>query len=149
MLSLSKIGGTNKVENIVFEKVWEDDTSIELKITAISKYVTSYQLCYVDETEMQKMINKIKDYIKDPHKATHILFGEKEGNYTPAFSMNIGRADLRGHVKIEVDIEIDDIDDRSHRCNYFVESELGAIERFGQKALDFYNSEVGTSISMF
>jgi len=139
----------HKVENIIFEKIWEDDTSIELRITAISKYVTSYQSCYVNEVEIQEMIIKIKDYIKDYSKDTYILFGEKEGNYTPAFSMNLLRADSHGHVKIEVDIEIDDTDDRSHRCKYFVQSELGAIERFGQKALDIYESELGTSISMF
>lgn len=32
--------------------------------------------------------------------------GKKEGNYTPAFSMCMMPADMSGHVKIEVDIEI-------------------------------------------
>lgn len=137
------------MNNIIFEKVWEDDTSIELKITAISKYATSYQSCYVNEAEIQEMIIKINEYVKDYTKDVYIIFGEKEGNYTPAFSMNLLKADSRGRVKIEVDIEIDDTEDRSHRCKYFVESEIGAIERFGQNALDIYISEIGTSISMF
>lgn len=137
------------MNNITFEKLWEDDTSIEVKITAESKFSKSYQMCYVDETELKQMINKINLYITDYSKDVYIEFGEKEGNYTPAFSMKLMKAELNGHVNIEVDIEIDDIADRSHRCKYFVESELGAIERFGQQANDFYKSNIGDSISLF
>lgn len=138
-----------KVDNIIFEKVWEDETFIEMKITAISKFSTSYQTCYVDESGINQMIDKINFYLVDSTQSISINFGEKAGNYTPAFSMKLMNADKRGHLKIEVDIEIEDIDDRSHRCKYFVESELGAVERFGQKALNFYQSQIGTSISMF
>ena len=137
------------MENIILKKVWEDETMIELEITAISKYVTSYQLCYVNEIEIQEMATKIKEYIEDFTKDVYIKFGEKDGNYTPAFSMNLLSADSQGHVNIEVDVEIDDVEDRSHRCKYFVQSELGAIERFGGKSLGLYESEVGMSISMF
>jgi len=137
------------VENIILKKVWEDDTMIEVEITAISKHVTSYQLCYVNEMEMQEMVTKIERYIKDFTKEAYIQFGEKEGNYPPAFSMKLLNANSCGHIKIEVDIEIDDVDDRSHRCKYFVKSELGAIERFGERTLTLYKSEIGTSISMF
>ncbi|EIY7149604.1 hypothetical protein SHT65_03490 [Enterococcus faecalis] len=137
------------MNNLIFEKVWEEDTFIEIKITAKSKYSTSYQMCYVDEDEINKMNEKIAFYIADYSQDIYIEFGEKKGNYTPAFSMEIKKADIYGHVKIEVDLEIDDIDDRSHRCKYFVESELGALENFRQKALNFYNSEIGTKISMF
>lgn len=63
--------------------------------------------------------------------------------------MELMKSDTRGHLKIEVDIEIDDIDDRSHRCKYFVNSELGAVERFGQKAMKLFDSPIGTTISMF
>lgn len=138
-----------ETNNITFEKVWADDTLMEIKIIAISKFSISHQMCYIDENSIKKMIDKIRLYLADHSQNVYIEFGEKEGNYTPAFSFELKRADVRGHVKIEVDIEIDDIVDRSHRCKYFVESELGAIERFSQKALNFYESEIGTIISLF
>ena len=137
------------MDNIIFEKVWEDENFIEIKITAISKFSTSYQTCYIDESSLEHLTNKLNSYLNDYTKNSYIEFGEKKGNYTPAFSMGLMGADVSGHVKIEVDIEIDDVDDRSHRCKYFVESELGAIERFSQKAFDFYGSQIGTSIDMF
>lgn len=138
-----------KINNIIFEKVWQDEYLIEIKITAISKFSETYQLCYVNENELKQVTEKISLYMEDYTQDRYIEFGRKEGEYTPAFSMKLMSADKRGHLNIEVDIEIADIDDRSHRCNYFVESELGAIERFGQKLTDFYEAEVGTTISMF
>lgn len=137
------------MDNLIFEKFWEDGTLIEMKVTAISKFSTSYQMCYVDESKINELIDKIRMYSADYTQEVLIEFGKKNGDYTPAFSMKLMKADTRGHVKIEVDIEIDDIGDRSHRCKYFVESELGAIERFGQTASDFYHSSIGTCISMF
>lgn len=136
------------MDNIIFEKIWEGDKSIELKITAISKYLTACQPCYVNEGEINKMVSKIKEYLSDSTKDMYIQFGEKEGNYTPAFSMNILKADAQGCVKIEADIEIDDVYDRSHRCQCFIESELGAIERFAQKAAVIYKAATGTCVSM-
>lgn len=137
------------MDNIIFKKVWEDENFIEIKITAISKFSTSYQTCYIDESSLEHLMSKLNSYFNDYTQNSYIEFGDKKGNYTPAFSMELMGADVRGHVKIEVDIEIDDVDDRSHRCKYFVESELGAIERFSQKAFDFYGSQIGTSIAMF
>ncbi|MGP5431370.1 hypothetical protein ACTXNW_18445 [Enterococcus malodoratus] len=137
------------MDNIIFKKVWEDENFIEIKITAISKFSTSYQTCYIDESSLERLMSKLYSYLNDYTQNSYIEFGDKKGNYTPAFSMELMGADVRGHVKIEVDIEIDDVDDRSHRCKYFVESELGAIERFSQKAFDFYGSQIGTSIAMF
>ncbi|MDE7258755.1 MAG: hypothetical protein K2N77_05900 [Lachnospiraceae bacterium] len=58
-------------------------------------------------------------------------FGKKEGNYTPAFSMCILPVDTSGHMQVEVDIEIADNDTRTHRCCFYVKSELGLIERLG------------------
>lgn len=138
-----------KINNIIFEKNWEDEAFIEIKITAISKFSTSYQMCYVDESDITQMSDKIETFISDHSQDVSIDLGEKQGNYTPAFSMTMKKADIRGHVQIEVDIEIDDTDDRCHRCKYFVESELGAVERFGKKLVAFYKTEVGSILSMF
>lgn len=129
--------------------MWEDESLIEIKITAISKYSTSYQMCYINESELIEMISKINIYINNYTENVYIEFGDKKGNYTPAFSMKLLKADIQGHVKIEVDVEIDDNENRNHRCIYFVESELGAIERFNQQAVKFFKSPIGTTISMF
>jgi len=49
--------------------------------------------------------------------------------------MELLPADSSGHVKIEVDVEIDDNDTRSHRCCFYVNTELGQVEQLGKGEL--------------
>lgn len=137
------------MNNIVFEKVWQDDDLIELKILAESEFVTAYQKCYIQKIDLEEASNKIAKYSKEYSKDQYIEMGHKEGNYTPAFSMNILKADMSGHLKIEVDIEIADITNRSHRCQYFVESELGAIERLGINLVKLASADIGFKVSLY
>ncbi len=137
------------MNNIVIEKIWEDETIIEIKITAISQFVTAYQNCYTDELTLLDISKKIVEFTNNFTKDCYIQIGEKEGNYTSAFSMNFMQANSSGHVNIEMDIEIDDIKNRSHRCKYFVEGELGAIERLGNKLKTLCKSAIGIQISLY
>lgn len=137
------------MNNIVIEKVWEDENVIELKITAVSEYVTAYQTCYTNTAELARIRNEISGFLNDFTHDYYIQIGKKEGNYTSAFSMNLKKANLTGHVNIEMDIEIADIDDRSHRCKFFVDGELGAIERFGMNLKYIGEGEIGEEISLY
>lgn len=119
------------MDNITFEKIWQDENLIELKITANSKFVSSYQSCYIQDKKLEEIADKIYNFVGNYSKTCYLEFGKKEGNYTPAFSMCILPADVSGQVKIEVDIEIEDNDIRSHRCCFYVKSELGLIEQLG------------------
>ena len=57
-------------------------------------------------------------------------------------------ADITGHVKIEVDIEIADNDTRSHRCCFYVKSELGLIERLGMALKKLIIEPDGCEVSL-
>ena len=119
-------------DKLVFEKIYQDDSLLELKISAKSENVSAYQNCYIQDTELSAISEKIYKYVDNYQEACYLEFGHKEGNYTPAFSMKLLPADVHGHVKIEVDIEIDDNDTRSHRCCFYVNSELGLVEQMGK-----------------
>lgn len=136
------------MNNIVFEKMWQDDDLFEVKILAQSERVTAFQKCYIQKSDLIEASNRILEYAKDYTKDQYIEMGCKEGNYTPAFSMSLLKADVSGHMKIEVDVEIADIDNRSHRCRYFVESELGAIERLGMNLLNMTSADIGFIASL-
>lgn len=120
------------MDNIIFEKIWHDDGLIELKISANSEFAMAYQSCYIQDKKLEEIAQAICDFIENYNDACYLEFGKKEGNYTPAFSMCMLPADISGHVKIEVDIEIADNNTRSHRCCFYVESELGLIEQLGK-----------------
>ena len=135
------------MDNIIFEKVWQDESLIELKISVQSEFVSAYQNCYVQNTILSDISDKIIEYVDNYKMIYYLEFGKKEGNYTPAFSMKILPAEVSGNVFIEVDIEIADNDTRSHRAIFYVKSELGLIERLGKGLKTLNNEEVGAAVS--
>ncbi len=62
--------------------------------------------------------------------------------------MCIMPADLSGHVQIEVDIEIADNDTRSHRCCFYIETELGLLEQLGIALKGLTIGQDGIQISL-
>lgn len=136
------------MDNIFFEKLWQDSNLIELKISANSEFVTAYQSCYIEDNALANFSEQIGDYINNYNNQCYLEFGKKEGNYTPAFSMFILPANTSGHMNIEVDIEIADNDTRSHRCCFFVESELGLVEQLGKSLKALISASEGMEISL-
>ncbi|MGL5869208.1 MAG: hypothetical protein ACRCYH_08970 [Clostridium chrysemydis] len=129
--------------------MWQDSGLIELKITAISEFVKAYQNCYIADEDLEEIAKKIKKYSKSYDYDCYVEFAKKKGNYTPAFSMKVLKADDLGKMKIEVDIEVEDIKDRSHRCCYYVEGDLGAIERLGKNLKNVIKGDIGYKISLY
>lgn len=136
------------MDNIIFKKIWQDDSLIELKISAESKFVSAYQSCYVQDKKLEEIAVKICNFVGNYNEACYLEFGNKEGNYTPAFSMCILPADISGHIKIEVDIEVADNDTRSHRCCFYVNSELGLIERLGMALKNLITEQDECEVSL-
>lgn len=137
-----------KMDNIIFEKIWQDDSLIELKISANSEFVSAYQSCYIQDKKLEEIAETICNFVGNYNEACYLEFGKKEGNYTPAFSMCMLPADISGHVNIEVDIEIADNDTRSHRCCFYVKSELGEIERLGMDLKKLIIEQDGCEVSL-
>lgn len=136
------------MDNIIFEKVWQDESLIELKISASSEFVSAYQSCYIEDKKLEETAEKICNFVGKYDESCYLEFGKKEGNYTPAFSMCMMPADMSGHVKIEVDIEIADNDTRSHRCCFYVKSELGLIEQLGKSLKKLIIEQDGIKVSL-
>ena len=135
-------------DNIIIEKKWQEENLIELKIIANSEYVSAYQSCYIQEDNLITISKKIIEFTYNYKKKCYVEFGKKEGNYTPAFSMCFLPADLHGNVKIELDLEISDNNTRSHRCCFYVNSELGLVEKFGKGLLEIIKEKEGIKITL-
>lgn len=137
------------MDNILFKKRWQDSDLINLEIFAISELVSAKQTCNVSASVLHEAGEKIVKYAEKGSKDAYIEFGHKEGKYAAAFSMKYLAPNATGHMKIEVDLEVEDIDDRSHRCCYFINGELGAVGRFGNKIIELCEKSTGTEISLF
>jgi hypothetical protein len=119
------------MDNLIFEKIWKDENLIELKIKGISEYIQVYQNCYVEDEKLREIGKTISEYTYNYNNECYVEFGRKEGNFTPAFSMKILPAESSGRMKIEVDFEIADNDERKHRACFYIQGELGLLERLG------------------
>ncbi len=86
--------------------------------------------------------------MKNYNVECYLEFGNKIGNYTPAFSLAFLPSQISGHVKVEVDIEIADNDKRVHKCCFYVNCELGQVERFGKMLRSIVTDDEGTVISL-
>src|SRR5699024_6095875 len=117
------------------KKSWEDDKLLEIKVRAKSEFVNAYQFCYIQKKDLQMIGDTVVNYVKQNDKDCYVEFGNKKGDHTPAFSLKFLQANGNGHVKIEVDIESDDNDTRLHRSSYYVESELGLVERLVEELI--------------
>ena len=137
------------MSNLIIKKIWEEGNLLELEVRGESEYVSAMQSCYVQDSLLVESGEKMIEWIKQTNEKCYLEFGSKEGNYTPAFSLCILQPDVTGKLKIEVDIEIADNDSRCHRCVFFVDSELGAVERFGKALIELAKECVGSEAKMF
>lgn len=136
------------MDNLIFKKIWQDENLIELKVSANSEFVSAYQNCYIHNMLLEKISEEIQNYVVNYNSPCYLEFGQKKGNYTPAFSMYILPLETSGHTKIEVDIEIADNDARSHRCCFYIKSELGLIERLGLSLKGLVTASCGEEIRL-
>ncbi len=133
--------------NIRIEKIWEDELIFEVKLSVESEYVCAWQTCYFDSVSFNKLCSFIMDYCKGTCNNDYYESGHKQGNYGPAFSIRLSD-DKAGHITIEIDLEIDDVEDRSHRCVCNVYTELGLLVRFAKRIPAVINSKTGFEVSL-
>ena len=135
------------MDNLIFKKIWQDGDLLELNIIGMCDYVKAHQDCNISKKDLEELANKIKK-INDTCEKIYLEFGKKDGDYTPAFSLLIMPKNKNGHIKIEVDMEINDIETRTHRCMFFVNTELGMLEKFSEKMKRIKDFEIGKMICL-
>ncbi len=135
------------MDNIIFEKIMHDeDDFIAINVTAISELAMAKQLCYLLSKNIKKNSKLLIDFSLGAMHECYVQFGDKEGGYTPTFSLKFIKSDKCGHVLIEVDIEINDNNQHAHRSCFYVTSDLGSVERFGKKLIDLINGPIWMEI---
>ena len=137
------------MDNIIIKKIYQDGDLIELLVEAKSEYVKVKQTCYISLDDLIKNGNIIKKYDHNTKTDTYVEFGNKKGNFTPAFSMKILPCDNYGHVLIELDMEIADNKTRIHRCTFYINTELGLLITFGEKLKEINKMELNKSIFLY
>ena len=132
------------MDNIFVKKIYEDNDLIEIELIANNDFIVARQFCYVNKEIINNISKKIIGYSKSYNKKCYIETGNKNGKYTPSFSMEFMKPDVHGHILIEMDVEISDNDERKHRSKFYVKTELGLVEKFAINLMSIvkYNVDV-------
>ena len=136
-----------RLGNISLKKIWEDDDFFEVKIIIESEYVRAWQNCYFGAVSLSELSSFIADYCNGSGNTDYYESGPKQGKYAPSFSIRL-KNDNTGHVTIETDLEIEDTEDRTHRCVCNLYTELGLLERFSKRIPKLIQAEIGFAVSL-
>ena len=134
-----------EIDDITIKAKWSEDTQegiayfYSTEVIGKSDYVTVKQQCYIGTDELKTVGKKIIKFSYEYKNKLYIQFGSKTGRTAPAFSLEIMPKGSLGEVKIEVDMEIDDNDEKKHRCVFYVGTDLGRLEKFGKSMIAFAN----------
>ena len=141
-------------DNIVIERVWQEDYFFEIKITGISNVITAYTKTYTSDEDIDKLANQIKGFVNnylgglDDCQDSFSWENGKRGDQSTAYaSLGFYCKDRLGHVQIEVYLELNDGGEFSrHNCCFYVETELGLLEAFGKELKNLKEAQIGRKV---
>lgn len=137
------------MDELSFEKTYQDGGLVRLWVSASSGLCGARRGLYEDEAAVRAAAGEVLGYSRDFSRGRSVVLGRWEGGPAPALSLRILPADSRGHVTLEVDMEIDDDGDRhAHRARFFVKSELGPVGRLGASLLSLAGGPVGSHATL-
>ena len=134
------------MDNVIIKKIYEDNDLIEIELVANNDFAMARQSCYVNKEILDDISKKIFEYSKAYDNNCYIETGNKNGKYTPSFSMEFMKPDVHGHILIEMDVEISDNDERKHRSKFYVKTELGLVEKFATNLINIVKCNIGDEI---
>lgn len=129
-------------DNVIIEKIWEEQDMIEIEIKGVSEFVTTYQNCYVTRSDLLDFSEKISNYISNPLDELYYEFGD--GN--SELFLKIFPIKMTGNLMIEMDLQIRDTNPQKHRVSFYVWTELGLLESFGKRVKRIVDGYIGMKI---
>lgn len=140
-------------DNIIFEKVWDDDLFtcasglFEIKITAYNSYIKINDFNIgMDKTLTKELSKKINIFIQNNEQIN--FNGGFNLETTDEINIEIKPADVHGHVIILLKIESIDNNDNKTIAQLAIETEIGLLENFGKNILELINSGIGHKVSL-
>lgn len=135
--------------NIEIEKVWQDDEFFEAKITCSAKLISANTLVYLTDTSVDELLDTLRKFLDGNADDQFWESGTKGEGTTSCISFTFLRADLLGHVKIEVFMELDDGGSLSkHNCCFYLNTEQGLLNEFLNNLPKLKEKQIGTKVML-
>lgn len=124
-------------DNIIFKKMWEDDTLMQLNVVCSSPVAMASTMIYVNNFLIDELICQINQFLDGTVEASSWANEHRGDGSTACVSFRFCKKDTLGHINIEVYAELDDGGTYTdHNCCFFVETEYGLLMDFCKKLLN-------------
>lgn len=130
------------MDNLILKLMWEDENLFELNIEAKTKFISINENVYFDSVKIKNLSDKILEFVNNPTSKVYYESGPKSGKFTTSFSIDFKGINDDSKVVLEIEMEIDDNEIRSHWANFYLYTELGYLERFAKRILNFPNVSI-------
>ena len=128
--------GYDDMDNLSIERVWEDSEFFEIEVTAQSKIITANMRSYTTEESIKNLASRLTNFPNNFNDRYIWKNGNKGDMSTPFVSLEFWCEDKRGHIIIEVYMELDDgASYDKHNCCFFIKTEIGLLNSFGKSLL--------------
>lgn len=123
------------MDDLIFKLIWEDENIFELNIEAKTNYVLVNENVYFNKDKIKQLSNIILKYIDNPKCEIYYESGPKKGIYTPSFSISFKGLNEKSKSILEIEMEINDNDNRMHWCKFNLLTELSLLQSFANNIL--------------
>lgn len=136
-------------DNIIFNKMWEDDDLMRLGVVCSSPVAMASSMIYVNDSLIDELIYQINQFL-DGTVEEGLWANEIRGDdSTACVSLRFFKKDALGHINIEVYAELDDGGTYAeHNCCFFVETEHGLLMNFCKKLANLKILPAGYEIQL-
>ena len=136
------------MNNIIFKRIWQDEGFYEIEVQAQNKVISASTNFYVVDEDIAKLSKELLAFPFGEKK--EILWEITEFQNGPKnISLHIFLTDKVGHIAIEIYMLLkDDFEMKRHNCFFLVSTEIGVLNRFGQRLIGLNKPVIGKSVSL-
>ena len=136
-------------DNIRMEIIWQGDDYFEISLTCCNKMISATTNIYVTDEIINDLELSINQLVRNTKEMAIWKVGERGNDSIPCVELKFFQHDLHGRILIECFMEIDDGGSfDKHNCCFYVNTELGLLQRFGLNVAFLKTKEKRASISL-
>lgn len=137
------------MDNLVFERIWEDNEFFMLNVSASSPHASVCEKIYTTDAAIAALSDGICDYCDKKRVDFFWENGKKGDGYTTYLSLRFLTADRLGHAKIEVFCEIADGGSyEKHNSCFYLSTDCSALYTFAKGLLALCAKGTGKKIAL-
>lgn len=134
------------MDDIVFEKVWEDEVMFEINIKVQTEYLIANHNFYMNEEILNELCECLYKYLSDYKKENEVVIRYDELAAYPMMKMKLLPVDELGNVNIRLYFSFDEQGDYLCYCKSMVITNLGSLSIFAEKLKYIIYEDIGYKV---